>query len=159
MKTYELKTELWLPRRRDEVFQFFADPANLEQLTPGWLRIEMISKEPPAMREGIRLDYRLRVHGVRVRWQSEIIAWNPPHYFTDRQTRGPYKLWVHEHTFVERDGGTLVRDNVQYSVPGGALVQRFLVAPDLDQIFRYRHEVLKESFSSKRLAPTKQPGK
>ena len=153
MKIHQLKTELWLPRRRDEVFQFFADPANLERLTPGWLRFKMITEEPPALKEGIRLDYRLRIHGVPIKWQSEITAWNPPHRFVDQQSRGPYRLWVHEHTFIEHDGGTLVRDNVQYSVPGGTLVQKFLVAPDLDRIFKYRHKVLKESFNSKKLTP------
>jgi ligand-binding SRPBCC domain-containing protein len=113
----------------------------------------MITKELPALREGIRLDYRLRIYGVPIKWQSEITAWEPPHRFVDRQSRGPYKLWVHEHTFIEHNGGTLVRDNIQYSAPGGTLVQKFLVAPDLDRIFKYRHKALKESFNFKKLTP------
>jgi ligand-binding SRPBCC domain-containing protein len=148
MKIYQLKTELWLPQARTEIFDFFANPANLERLTPGWLRFEIISEAPPAMRQGARLDYRLHIHGVPVKWQSEIIVWNSPHEFVDRQTKGPYQSWVHEHTFLERNGGTLVCDNVRYSVFGGALVNRFFVAPDLDRIFNYRHAVLKTIFNS-----------
>jgi ligand-binding SRPBCC domain-containing protein len=148
MKTCRLKTELWIPRPRAQVFQFFADPANLERLTPGWLRFQIISEAPQPMTEGARLDYRLRIHGVPIKWQSEITGWNPPHRFVDRQTKGPYRLWVHEHTFLEHENGTLICDNVQYSVYGGALVNKFLVAPDLEQIFRYRHTILKEIFDS-----------
>ena len=44
-----------------------------------------------------------------------------PFRFVDVQTRGPYRVWIHEHTFESRDGGTLVHDVVQYAVPGGRL--------------------------------------
>lgn len=147
MKIFRLRTELWLPLSRTEIFQFFADPSNLERLTPGWLRFEIISEAPPIMRAGARLDYRLRIHGVPMKWRTEISVWNPPHRFVDRQTKGPYQFWEHEHTFFEQQGGTLVNDNVQYSVFGGALVNRFFVAPDLDRIFKYRHTVLKTIFN------------
>jgi ligand-binding SRPBCC domain-containing protein len=148
MKIYQLKTQLWLPQPRSEIFQFFADPANLERLTPGWLRFEIISKGAQPMTERARLDYRLRIRGVPLKWQSEITVWNPPHRFVDRQTKGPYQFWEHEHTFLEQEGGTLVCDNVQYSVLGGAVLNKFFVAPDLDRIFKYRHTALKEIFKS-----------
>jgi ligand-binding SRPBCC domain-containing protein len=67
----------------------------------------------------------------------------------DLQVKGPYSLWIHEHLFEESEGGTLVKDNVQYAVPGGKLVQRLLVAPDLERIFTYRHRVLEELFDPK----------
>ena len=149
MKIHQLKTELWLPQPRHQIFQFFADPANLERLTPGWLRFQIINEAPQPMKEGARLDYRLRIHRAPIKWQSEIIAWDPPHRFVDRQTKGPYQFWEHEHTFLERERGTLVCDKVQYSVFGGALVNRLFVAPDLDRIFKYRHSVLKTIFESR----------
>jgi ligand-binding SRPBCC domain-containing protein len=148
MKTYQLKTEIWLPRPREEVFGFFAEPANLERLTPAWLRFEIITKLTGAIEKGFQLNYQLRIHGVPIKWQSVISDWEPPHRFVDQQTRGPYKFWVHEHKFMEHNRGTLVRDNVQYSVPGGILVQKFIVAPDLDRIFKYRHMVLQTIFNA-----------
>jgi len=95
---------------------------------------------------------------VPVRWQSEISVWEPPHRFVDRQIKGPYKLWVHEHTFSAGCGGTLVGDNVEYAVPGGTLVQKFLVAPDIARIFAYRHKTLEELFNPARLTPSQQTG-
>jgi ligand-binding SRPBCC domain-containing protein len=149
MKTYRFESQLWLPQApRDQIFKFFADPRNLQRLTPEWLRFEILTPTAIEIRQGTLLDYRLRLRGIPLRWQSEIQVWQPPHRFIDRQTRGPYSLWVHEHTFTEKDNGTLVGDKVEYAVPGGRLVQKFFVAPDLERIFQYRHRVLEEIFQS-----------
>lgn len=145
---YEFRAEVWLPRGLEEVFPFFADAANLERLTPAWLRFEILTPRPVPMQVGQLIDYRLRLRGIPLRWQSEITAWSPPHRFVDEQRRGPYRTWIHEHTFEERDGGTVCRDFVQYDVPGGGLVRRFFVLPDLRRIFAYREMVLRELFAS-----------
>lgn len=150
MKTYQFRTELWLPEARDRVFSFFADPHNLERITPPWLRFEILTSGEIAMKKGALLEYRLRLRGIPIRWQSEISVWDPPYRFVDRQIHGPYSLWVHEHSFTEKDNGTIVSDRVEYAVPGGWLVQKFLVAPDLERIFQYRHRVLKELFHGTR---------
>ncbi len=117
MKVRQLKRELWLPQPVAEIFPFFADAANLEVLTPPWLKFQILSPRPLKMHVGTLIDYRLRVRGLPMRWQSEIIAWEPPHRFVDEQRRGPYRLWRHEHEFVERDGGTVIRDKVEYAIP------------------------------------------
>jgi ligand-binding SRPBCC domain-containing protein len=145
MKTYHLQTEIWLPTPRDQVFRFFADPKNLQRITPDWLQFEILSSEAKIV-AGTLLDYRLRLHGIPLRWQSEIALWQPPHRFIDRQTKGPYRLWVHEHTFVDDHGGTLIRDHVEYAMMGGSLIQRILVAPDLARIFDHRRHALRQLF-------------
>jgi ligand-binding SRPBCC domain-containing protein len=142
MRTYQLQTSLWLPQPREQIFGFFYDPKNLERITPPWLRFEILSPSKFAVDRGTRIDYRLRIRGLPIRWQNEIIIWEPPTRLVDQQTRGPYRLWIHEHTFSEQEGGTLAGDNVVYAVPGGKLVQKLFVAPDLDRIFHYRHEIL-----------------
>jgi ligand-binding SRPBCC domain-containing protein len=153
MKTYRLRTQIWLKQSRDRVFKFFADPHNLERLTPPWLHFEILTAPDITIRQGTLLDYRLRLRGIPLRWQSEISVWQPPHQFVDRQIKGPYKLWVHEHTFAEQDNGTVVGDYVEYAVAGGPLVQKFFVAPDLEQIFQYRYRVLQNLFNLESRAP------
>lgn len=147
MKTFTLTNELWLPAAPSDVFPFFADAFNLERITPPMLRFRVLTAPPIAMGVGTLLDYRVRLRGIPMRWQSEITAWEPPHRFVDEQRRGPYRLWVHEHTFAAHDGGTVARDNVRYAAPGGGLVQRLLVEPDLRRIFEYRSAALREIFS------------
>ena len=145
MSVFALRNEVWLPRPIDEVFEFFSDAYNLETLTPPILRFEVLTPDPIRMETGTLIDYKLRLRGLPVRWQSEITAWEPPHRFVDEQRRGPYSMWVHEHTFVEKDGGTLAKDNVDYAVLGGALVNRLFVARDVRKIFEYRTERLLEA--------------
>ncbi len=145
MRTHRLTTELRVAAPLAHVFDFFADAHNLEALTPPWLRFEVLTPTPIEMRVGTQIDYRLRVRGLPIRWQSAITAWDPPFRFVDEQIRGPYQRWHHEHTFAPTDGGTVVRDVVDYRGPGWLiepLVDRLFVRPDVERIFAYRRERL-----------------
>ena len=119
---------------------------NLDALTPGWLRFEILTPRPIAMKVGALINYRLKLRGLPICWQSEISDWTPPYRFVDEQRNGPYRLWHHTHTFVARDNGTVVSDIVRYNVPGGALVNAFFVKRDLRNIFTYRQQKLAELF-------------
>ena len=146
MQIFTLDQEQWLPRPRAEVFPFFGDAANLEKITPPWLSFQTLTPSPIAMQAGTLIDYRIKLHGIPMRWRTEIAVWEPPVRFVDRQLKGPYRQWIHTHTFEERDGGTLCRDHVEYAVPFGALVNRFFVRANVEAIFRYRREVLLKRF-------------
>lgn len=146
MKEFTLQTELWLPRPRAEVFQFFSDVQNLETITPPWLNFEVLTPKPVAIKAGALIDYGIRVHGIPISWRTEITAWQPPHFFVDVQVRGPYTLWHHTHTFEELDGGTLCRDDVRYRPRGGALMNWLFVRRDIERIFKYRQQRLREIF-------------
>ena len=138
----------WVPTPLDETFAFFADAWNLERITPPILRFRIVTPVPIPMRVGTLIDYRLRLRGIPIRWRTEITAWNPPHGFTDIQLRGPYRKWVHRHDFRAENGGTRVDDTVNYVVPGGALLDRLFVRPDVNRIFAYRRKVIGEALES-----------
>ena len=145
---WSLRDVFFLPRGREEVFAFFKEARNLETLTPNFLRFQVLTPEPIQMTEGTLIEYRLRLHGVPMKWRSEIINWDPPHAFVDQQLKGPYRKWHHLHRFYEVEGGTLCEDEVTYQVLGGAIVRKLFVVNDLDRIFRYRRETLMELFPS-----------
>lgn len=147
---YQLRAEQWLPRPLDEVFSFFADAYRLQDLTPPFLHFQVLTPNPIAMFSGTKIDYRLRLHGIPIRWQSEISEWQPPIRFVDRQLRGPYRLWYHLHTFEEQDGGTLIRDVVDYAVTGGSLIHWLIVRRDLLRIFTYRRQQLERFLGSQK---------
>jgi len=133
-----LESRVKVPRQREDVFDVFANAYNLDELTPPALRFEILTPDPIVMRAGLRLDYRLRLRGVPFRWQSEIAAWEPPHRFVDEQRRGPFRWWIHEHTFEEDGDGTFMADRVEYDVPGGAIAHMLFVGGELRRIFDYR---------------------
>jgi len=138
VRRFRLEREQYIPLGLEATFAFFADARNLERLTPPWLHFQVLTPGLIEMRAGTLIDYRLRTRGIPVRWRSEITAWEPPHRFVDVQRWGPYRAWQHTHTFKRLGSGTLVRDVVSYAVPGGDVINRFLVGPDLAKIFDYR---------------------
>jgi ligand-binding SRPBCC domain-containing protein len=147
MTLHEFKSEIWLPLQPEELFDFFANAENLEALTPPWLNFRILTPTPIHMRAGALIDYRLRVHGLPIRWRTRINVWEPPHRFVDEQLRGPYRQWIHEHTFVAHDGGTKACDRVNYAVPFDFLTHRLMVRPDIEKIFAYRSRELLKIFS------------
>jgi len=152
---YLLETEQLLAAPLDEVFDFFADAFQLQRLTPPWLHFSVLTEPPIEIREGTQIDYKLRLHGLPIRWRSEIAAWDPPYRFVDRQIKGPYRHWWHEHTFEARGDETIARDRVEYAVPGGALAHWLLVKRDLRKIFSFRREVLDSIFLGQEASVTR----
>ncbi len=147
MKIHEFKSEIWLPLPPKELFGFFSNAANLDALTPPWLNFRIVTPIPIEMRPGALIDYRLRMHGLPIRWRTRISVWEPPHRFVDEQLRGPYRQWIHEHTFTTHNGGTKASDRVSYAVPFDFLTHRLMVRPDIEKIFAYRSRELLKRFA------------
>jgi ligand-binding SRPBCC domain-containing protein len=145
---FTLESTQWLPRQPEDIFDFYADAFKLEQLTPPWLRFRVVTPPPIEIQQGSEIAYRLRLHGITVSWRSRITQWEPPFSFVDEQINGPYRYWMHRHTFTPERGGTLIRDLVHYDVLGGWLIDRLLVRRDLRGIFAYRQERLHEIFGA-----------
>ena len=147
MRVREFKTELWLPRPPEQVFPFFADAGNLDAITPPWLHFHIVTPRPIEVRAGALIDYKLRVRGLPLCWRTLIKEWQPPHRFVDEQVRGPYRQWIHTHTFEPWGGGTLAHDVVQYAVPFDFIAHTFFVRRDIEKIFAFRQETLRKRFA------------
>lgn len=146
MRCYRLTREQWIPKPLDEAFAFFARPENLEEITPPFLKFHIVQGERE-LHAGSLIHYRLRVHGLPMRWTSEITVWDPPHRFVDVQVKGPYALWQHQHEFAADGDGTRISDDVQYALPFGFLGQiahAIMVRRDVEGIFEYRRKKMEE---------------
>lgn len=153
MMVYTLQREQRLPQPIEQVFAFFADAGNLEAITPPWLRFQILTPRPIAMAPGALIDYRLRWHGMPIRWTTRIDRWEPPMRFCDVQLQGPYLLWEHEHTFEPCEAGTRMFDVVRYATRFGVLgrlADRLIVRSDLDAIFDYRAIQVKQMLARAR---------
>lgn len=149
MGEHVYETSLFVPKPREEIFPFFADAGNLDRITPPWLHFRILTPLPIEMRAGARIEYRIRLRGVSMRWRTLISAWEPPVMFVDEQVQGPYRTWHHTHTFEPVEGGTLCRDRVVYAAPGGGLVHRYFVRPEIEKIFAYRRDTLLKIFAGR----------
>jgi ligand-binding SRPBCC domain-containing protein len=146
---YRLLREQLVPRPLDQVFAFFSKPENLEAITPAWLHFRIRAVDPLPVQTGTLIHYSLRIHGIPVRWTSRIIDWTPPHSFVDEQVRGPYRTWHHTHRFVAEGDSTRITDEVLYDLPFGILgriVHRMKVKSDVEKIFAFREQKIREMF-------------
>lgn len=146
VQTHELTRTQRVPVPLADAFSFFAEPANLEAITPPWLGFRIVDA-PEQLARGSLIRYRLRLGPIPVRWLTEIREWLPPTMFIDVQLRGPYRLWEHTHRLTALGGETEIHDHVRYRVPGGPLaplVDRLAVRRALDAIFDYRADRIAE---------------
>jgi len=147
MAEYILTRELTLDLPVATVFDFFADAGNLERITPPELNFHIITPQPIDIRQGTLIDYTLKMRGIPVKWRTEISVWEPPFRFVDQQLRGPYKQWIHRHTFTEvGPNETHMEDEVRYRLPLEPVgdIAHFMVRRELEYIFDYRQKVVAE---------------
>jgi ligand-binding SRPBCC domain-containing protein len=148
-RIHRLERSQLIERPIAEVFAFFADAANLERITPPFLSFRMLTRPPIEMHVGARIDYRISLLGIPLKWRTCITTWQPGVCFVDEQESGPYALWRHRHRFEERGNATLMTDVVEYREPLGPLglvAHTLFVARTLYRIFDYRENATRRLF-------------
>ena len=70
---------------------------------------------------GESVTWEARHLGVRQRLTSRITAFDRPTHFRDEMTAGAFRSFAHDHRFAERDGGTVMTDEVVFRSPFGPL--------------------------------------
>jgi ligand-binding SRPBCC domain-containing protein len=146
---YRLERRQLVSATRARVFDFFSAAENLERLTPSFLRFRIVTPLPVEMRRGARIEYRIALGGLPMRWLTEIAEWQPNERFVDLQLHGPYRYWHHLHEFRDAPGGTEMIDIVDYELPLGplgALAHSLAIKRTLTRIFDFRSEAIATAF-------------
>lgn len=142
---YELTDRFVVSSDVQKTWQFFSTADNLPAITPPWLNFTIRTPGKITIELDTLIDYTITWMKVPVRWRTRIIDWSPPHQFIDLQTRGPYTLWHHQHTFTPIEEGVECTDRVIYKLPTGPLgrlIHAAFVRRQLLEIFRYRRTVI-----------------
>ncbi|MFZ1460696.1 MAG: SRPBCC family protein [Ignavibacteria bacterium] len=153
MKPHILIRETVLNGSIEEVFDFFSKAENLDKITPPILGFRIITPLPVEMKKGTLIDYKIKLNGIPFNWRTEITKWDPPNCFEDTQLKGPYKMWIHEHKFIERNNKTFMTDTVRYISPGGVIEfipHNLIVKKKVNFIFDYRQKIFDELFPVKK---------
>jgi ligand-binding SRPBCC domain-containing protein len=135
-----------LPRPIVEVFDFFAQPANLLRISPPDLNMKLL-EGPARVQLGSRLVFTGRRWGVSQKIVSEVTSFELNVLFADEQREGPFKKWHHWHRFESVSGGTLIRDEIEFEPPGGLMgmmMNAQAIERDLKGIYEYRSQKLRE---------------
>lgn len=152
MKPHILETTTIIKRPLADVFDFFSKAENLNKLTPPEVHFTIVTPLPIKMFPGALIDYRIKLNGIPMKWQTKISVWNAPHQFVDEQIKGPYVRWHHTHSFKDLGNGTTqMIDRVEYLSPGWILeplINWLFVGKKVTQIFKYREQQLQHIFGS-----------
>jgi ligand-binding SRPBCC domain-containing protein len=151
MNDYVLRRRQVVPADPATVFAFFESPRNLEEITPPWLRFEVVHATDETMRLGTEIDYRLTWQHIRMKWRSRISEYEPGVMFADEMTYGPYTRWYHRHLFRSVSDGIEMIDVVEYRLPLGPLGRAFhaaVVRRQLDAIFDFRRSAVEDRFGT-----------
>ncbi|RPH58870.1 MAG: hypothetical protein EHM81_09205 [Chloroflexi bacterium] len=151
-----LAREQTIPASIEQVWDYFSDPRNLDELTPPDMRFRILTDPLPRMYEGQIIEYRVEfLRGLPSLWLTEIAHVRELRYFVDEQRTGPYQFWYHEHRFEPVAGGTRMNDQVTYSIgfgPLGDLLNALWIGRRLQQVFDFRMEKIRQLFPERRSA-------
>ena len=140
MPQYERTQEL--PASADEAFAWHARPGAFARLAPPWQPLRLL-EAANSIDEGERLVLQLRRGPLRLRWVAEHGPVEPGRSFEDRQLAGPFRSWCHRHLFEPiTDSRSLLRDRIEYEIPGGKLGELIAggsIRKDIERTFAYRH--------------------
>lgn len=147
---HTLKQSQLLPTTLEKAWDFIQAPANLDTITPPWLRFEIVSEVPEIMENGLIIEYRIGLPFIgRQGWVTEIKHIQRLCSFVDEQRLGPYRFWYHHHELKEVSEGVLMTDTIRYELPFGPLgelVHALVIKKTLARIFQHRHHRFTELF-------------
>jgi len=137
-----------IPASREKVFDYASDMENVPEIMSSDYKIEPTSPVTK-IKKGSEYELRITRMGVSVLWGVVIEEIEPGHFVRNRQSHGPFALWVHTQKFEDHGQETLVTDFIEYDVPFGLfgkLADDLFVRRDLQSIFAHRHEKIANHF-------------
>jgi ligand-binding SRPBCC domain-containing protein len=137
------KRAITLHRPPEDVFRFCIDGHNFDRIFPGGVRPEPDLDEMTAHLNHV-YPFRVTLRGAPVRWVAHIVDYEAGRAFTDELLEGPMMWWRHTHRCDPAPGGTHYEDIVEYRSYFGSWIDETLVRRELDRVFRYRQEKMKE---------------
>lgn len=136
--TFSYSSVIFVPR--EEVWAFYNDTKNLNQISPHYARVKIERADVP-MQSGSELMI-ITLWPPKMRWHVQVIEYVHNHHFVDQQISGPFRFWRHTHLFEPSDVGTRLTDKVEFSL--APLVHWFAAPPVhllLKHYFVHRHRM------------------
>ncbi|RSL29594.1 hypothetical protein D7Z54_30335 [Salibacterium salarium] len=127
---------------KNDVWDFFENPRNLEELTT-FPKVIVLSSDKTDIREVVKL--RVYAGMITFSWEAVVTESKKPHYFVDKGERLPFPLidWKHQHSFTQWGSMTGITDSVYFK----SYVPAWIVKAALQQMFKARKQAVKKLFN------------
>ena len=100
---------------------------------------------------GEQVEWRGKAFGLWWKHRSEIVIYDRPVHFRDTMIQGAFKRYNHDHYFEGHNGGTRMRDVVEFEAPAGPvgkIVDRMLIHGYLYRLILQRSETIRAAAES-----------
>ena len=149
---YQLHKEQKLNAKISDVWNFAVSPKNLQRITPDKMGFEITSKNSEEkIYPGMIITYKVSpILNIKMNWVTEITQVKENNFFIDEQRLGPYKMWHHQHIFIDNEDHVLMKDIVTYIPPFGLLgdiANKLFIKRQLNEIFNYRFVEMNKIFN------------
>ena len=149
---YQLHKEQKLNAKISDVWNFAVSPKNLQRITPDKMGFEITSENSEEkIYPGMIITYKVSpILNIKMNWVTEITQVKENNFFIDEQRLGPYKMWHHQHIFIDNDDHVLMKDIVTYIPPFGLLgdmANKLFIKRQLNEIFNYRFVEMNKIFN------------
>lgn len=129
-----------------ELYAWHSRPGALERLLPPWDNTRVVAKTG-GIEAGGQVHLKMHFGPLPMHYFGRHLETIPGRMFHDIQEKGPFSRWSHSHFFEDTADGGQLRDEVEYALPGHALLPEWLkqaVKNELHRLFRHRERVLRE---------------
>lgn len=142
----EFRHQAFYPCSAEELYRWHSREGALERLLPPWEKSRVIEKHGGIKPGGM---VRLKMHAgpfpfyFTARHTKDM----PGVMFQDIQEKGPFRSWSHTHYFDDTSNGAILRDLIEYELPGPIMLPGFIrnhVTKSLEILFRHRESILTE---------------
>jgi len=106
-----------------------------------------------AMTLGDQVTWRAKHFGIPFTMTSKIVELDRPTRFVDRQMRGPFRRFRHEHRFEPAGTGCVMIDRVEFEAPLGPIgraVERLVLRSYIQKLIAQRNRYLADTAESAR---------
>ena len=133
--------DTYLESERQSVFNWFERKGAFERIMPPWEKLKILDRN-----EGITDDsyniFRIKIGPIPKKWYADHYGYIKNSQFCDKQLKGPFWLYEHQHKFEDRDSNKCVmKDIVTYKLPFHFISKYFTdwnVKGRFKKLFRWR---------------------
>ncbi|MDN5868756.1 MAG: TIGR01777 family oxidoreductase, partial [Candidatus Nitrosocosmicus sp.] len=129
----------------EDVFEYHRREGALKRLIPPWSSIKVI-KSDNDIKNGSVTILKLKYGPIGIKWIAQHLGYMQNRQFQDRMIKGPFKNWLHTHSFIPDEfSRCIMEDRIDYTPPLGTIGPKYInnaVQTNLHQLFHYRHRIL-----------------
>lgn len=143
-----------IPCDVNTLFDYHTKNGALERLIPPWSGLSVVSQTGGINDDAIS-DFRIALGPIKTKWVSKHFGYIHNRQFQDEMIYGPFKKWVHTHSFIPEDTKQcIIEDKIKYTPKFGKLGSRIFkkkIHNYLNQLFMYRHRILVDDINLKKM--------